>query len=62
MLGAVLLAPVLPRIQEAFAGTPGVEALTPIVLTAPALIIGLTAMSPAGSSTGWAASDCWSAP
>jgi MFS family permease len=44
VLGAVLLAPVLPRIADAFAGTPGVEALTPIVLTAPALVIGLTAM------------------
>jgi MFS family permease len=43
VLGAVLLAPVLPAIEEAFAGTPGVEALTPIVLTAPALVIGLTA-------------------
>lgn len=43
VLGAVLLAPVLPVMQEAFAGTPGVEALTPIVLTAPALVIGLTA-------------------
>jgi MFS family permease len=43
VLGAVLLAPVLPRIQEAFAGTPGVETLTPIVLTVPALVIGLTA-------------------
>src|SRR3954452_18371341 len=44
VLGAVLLAPVLPRIEDAFAGTAGVEALTPIVLTAPALVIGLTAM------------------
>jgi MFS family permease len=43
ILGAVLLAPVLPAIQDAFAGTAGVEALTPIVLTAPALIIGLAA-------------------
>src|SRR3954447_10570770 len=43
ILGAVLLAPVLPAIQDAFAGTAGVEALTPIVLTAPALVIGLTA-------------------
>jgi len=43
VLGAVLLAPVLPRIQDAFEGTAGVEALTPIVLTAPALVIGLTA-------------------
>ncbi|MGY1697481.1 MFS transporter [Geodermatophilus sp. SYSU D00814] len=44
VLGAVLLAPVLPRIEDAFAGTPGVAALTPVVLTAPALVIGLTAM------------------
>jgi MFS family permease len=44
VLGAVLLAPVLPAIQDAFAGTPGVEALTPVVLTAPALVIGLTAV------------------
>ncbi|WP_345771435.1 MFS transporter [Geodermatophilus normandii] len=44
VLGAVLLAPVLPRIQDAFADTPGVEALAPVVLTAPALVIGLTAM------------------
>jgi MFS family permease len=44
VLGAVLLAPVLPRIRDAFAGTPGVETLTPVVLTAPALVIGLTAM------------------
>ena len=43
VLGAVLIAPLLPKIEEAFAGTPGVDALTPIVLTAPALMIGLTA-------------------
>ncbi|XVS60972.1 MFS transporter [Actinosynnema sp. CA-299493] len=43
VLGAVLLAPVLPAIQVAFAGTAGVAALAPIVLTAPALMIGLTA-------------------
>lgn len=43
VLGSVLLAPVLPRIEDAFAGTAGVEALTPLVLTAPALMIGLTA-------------------
>ncbi|MEV6442763.1 MFS transporter [Amycolatopsis sp. NPDC051716] len=43
VLGAVLLAPVLPRIQDAFAGTPGVVTLTPMVLTVPALVIGLTA-------------------
>jgi MFS family permease len=39
----VLLAPVLPNIQQAFASTSGAAALTPIVLTAPALVIGLTA-------------------
>jgi MFS family permease len=44
VLGAVLLAPVLPRIEDAFAGTPGVETLTPVALTVPALVIGLTAM------------------
>src|SRR3954449_8661149 len=43
VLGAVLLAPVLPHIEDAFADTAGVKALTPIVLTAPALVIGLTA-------------------
>src|ERR1700712_257908 len=43
VLGAVLLAPVLPKIQDAFAGTAGLQALAPIVLTAPALVIGLTA-------------------
>lgn len=43
VLGAVLLAPVLPHIQDTFAGTPGVATLTPMVLTVPALVIGLTA-------------------
>ena len=43
VLGAVLLAPVLPAIQNAFAGTPGAATLTPVVLTVPALVIGLTA-------------------
>jgi len=42
VLGAVLIAPILPKIQDAFASTAGVEALTPIVLTVPALIIGLS--------------------
>lgn len=44
VLAAVLLAPNLPRMQAAFKDTPGVEALTPIVLTAPALVVGLTAL------------------
>lgn len=43
ILGSVLLAPVLPRLMSAFATTPGVEVLVPIVLTAPALVIGLLA-------------------
>lgn len=43
VLGAVLLAPVLPKLQDAFAGTPGVRVLVPITLTAPALMIGLLA-------------------
>src|SRR3954447_2427500 len=42
-LGAVLLAPTLPQLQDAFAGTPGVEALVPITLTIPALVIGILA-------------------
>lgn len=43
VLGAVLIAPVLPQLASAFAGTPGADVLVPIVLTAPALLIGLTA-------------------
>ncbi|ALE79916.1 MFS transporter [Pseudonocardia sp. AL041005-10] len=43
VLGAVLIAPVLPVMAREFAAVPGVEVLVPIVLTAPALVIGLTA-------------------
>jgi MFS family permease len=43
VLGAVLIAPVLPRMAQEFADTPGVAVLVPIVLTVPALVIGLTA-------------------
>ncbi|MFC4069586.1 MFS transporter [Actinoplanes subglobosus] len=43
VLGAVLIAPVLPQMADHFAGTPGADVLVPIVLTVPALIIGLTA-------------------
>jgi MFS family permease len=39
----VLIAPVLPQIQAEFAAVAGVEVLVPIVLTVPALIIGLMA-------------------
>nr|AHE14593.1 EspT2-like putative transporter [uncultured bacterium] len=42
-LGAVLIAPVLPQMAREFAGTPGVDVLIPVVLTVPALVIGLTA-------------------
>ncbi|MPT17295.1 MAG: MFS transporter [Pseudomonas sp.] len=43
VLGAVLIAPVLPRMQQHFADTPGVEVLAPIALTIPALVIALLA-------------------
>jgi MFS family permease len=43
VLGAVLLAPVLPRMQEHFATTPGAAVLVPIALTLPALMIALLA-------------------
>jgi MFS family permease len=43
VLGAVLIAPVLPQMTDHFAGVAGVDVLVPIVLTVPALIIGLTA-------------------
>jgi MFS family permease len=43
VLGAVLIAPVLPQMTDHFAGTPGVDILVPIVLTAPALVIGVAA-------------------
>ena len=35
VLGAVLLAPVLPRMQAHFADTPGATVLVPIALTLP---------------------------
>ena len=43
VLGAVLLAPVLPGIQAHFADTPGANVLVPIALTLPALMIALLA-------------------
>ena len=43
VLGAVLIAPVLPLMAQHFAAVPGVAVLVPIVLTVPALVIGLTA-------------------
>lgn len=43
VLGAVLLAPVLPRMQAHFLDTPGAAVLVPIALTLPALMIALLA-------------------
>lgn len=43
VLGTVLIAPVLPRIQENFSDIPQIEILAPLALTIPALFIGLTA-------------------
>ncbi|MEK8080110.1 MFS transporter [Pseudomonas sp. XK-1] len=43
VLGAVLLAPILPRMQSHFADTAGAAALVPIALTIPALMIALLA-------------------
>ena len=43
VLGAVLIAPVLPQMTDHFADVPGADVLVPIVLTVPALMIGLTA-------------------
>lgn len=43
VLGAVLLAPGMPAMTRAFADVPGVDLLVPLVLTAPSLLIGLTA-------------------
>jgi MFS family permease len=39
----VLIAPVLPQLAAEFAGVAGVEVLVPVVLTVPALVVGLTA-------------------
>ncbi|GAA3385479.1 MFS transporter [Cryptosporangium minutisporangium] len=43
ILGALLIAPVLPKIEDAFADVSGVEALAPIALSVPSLAIGLLA-------------------
>lgn len=43
ILGAVLIAPVLPDIEDHFDGVAGAEALVPIALTIPALAVGLLA-------------------
>ena len=43
ILGAVLIAPVLPKMQDHFASTPGAEALTLLALSIPALALALLA-------------------
>lgn len=43
VLGAVLIAPVLPRMQAHFADTPGAAVLVPVALTLPALVIAFLA-------------------
>ncbi|MFI5959456.1 MFS transporter [Cryptosporangium sp. NPDC051539] len=43
ILGAVLIAPVLPAMTDHFEGVSGVDVLVPIVLTIPALLIGVMA-------------------
>lgn len=43
VLGTVLIAPVLPRIQQHFAGLPAVQIMAPLALTIPSLFIGLLA-------------------
>lgn len=44
ILGALLIAPVLPKIQAHFAGVPRAEFLTPIALTIPSLMIATLAL------------------
>ncbi|WP_028813621.1 MFS transporter [Streptomyces flavidovirens] len=43
ILGAVLIAPVLPRMQDHFEGVAGAKALVPVALTIPALALALLA-------------------
>ena len=43
VLGAVLIAPVLPKMQDHFASVPGAKTLVPVVLTVPALALALLA-------------------
>ncbi|MCI3270752.1 MFS transporter [Streptomyces cylindrosporus] len=50
VLGSLLIAPVLPELERAFAGTPGVDTLAPMAMTLPAL--GIAVLGPlAGSVT-----------
>ncbi|MBW8796656.1 MAG: MFS transporter [Streptomyces sp.] len=43
ILGAVLIAPVLPKMQDHFAAVPGARALVPLALTVPALALAVLA-------------------
>src|SRR5450830_792531 len=58
ILGAVLLAPLLPRIQSHFSDTPGVSILVPIALTIPALFVALLSPFAGFISTVLGASHC----
>jgi len=49
-MAIVLLAPVLPKLQAEFAGTPNADYLAPMVLTMPALCVAL--LSPAAGAIG----------
>lgn len=61
ILGAALIAPVLPNMQAAFGDVAGAAALVPLVLTAPALVVAACSRrSPVASSTPWAARTSWS--
>jgi MFS family permease len=43
IMGALLIAPILPEIQRSFSGVPRVEILAPIALTIPALFVAILA-------------------
>lgn len=43
VMATVLIAPVLPQIMQHFSGTPNANALVPLALTVPALVIGICA-------------------
>ncbi|WP_166799339.1 MFS transporter [Paraburkholderia dipogonis] len=55
ILGAVLLAPLLPQMAQHFAAVPHAGVLVPLVLTMPALMVGLLGPSAGSWSTGSAA-------
>ncbi len=52
ILGSTSIAPLQPTMAAAFPDQPGAAVLASLILTAPALVIGLTALSLVGSSIG----------